>query len=316
MNQNGTQLNSTLGPLPGMQNRPAPRRRRLVAAPYLMSLPIALVLIVFTAYPFVYNLYLSTRAYILSRPQKTPFVGWDNFANVLKNFYFQQAVGNTFLYGAMLLIGTTLLGFAIALLMARPGRWAGLLRVLVILPWAIPPTVAGIIWKWIWSGDFGLLNGILANLGVIRSYQAWLADPMTALLAVAVAAIWRETPLTAILLLGGLQSIPAELYEASQIDGASGSERVWHVTVPLLKPFLLVVLVFQTINALVTFDLLYVMTGGGPGTATQLLSWYAYSEIFKFLNVGNGAAMGFILALINITIVMVYLRVIRSEEVY
>jgi ABC-type sugar transport system permease subunit len=167
-----------------------------------------------------------------------------------------------------------------------------------------------------WSGDFGLINGVLTGLGVIHTYQPWLAGSTTAMIAVAVAAIWRETPLSAILLLGGLQSIPDELYEAAQIDGASVFSRIRHVTLPLLRPFLVVVLVFQTISALITFDLLYVMTGGGPGTATQLLSWYAYSEIFKFLNVGHGAAMAFVLALITLAIVFVYLRAIRSEKVY
>jgi multiple sugar transport system permease protein len=292
------------------------KRRRARNTPYWMVLPIALFLSVFTAYPFLYNLVLSTKGYILSRPNKTPFVGLGNFGEVLGGFYFREAVGNTLVYTALLLVGTTVLGFTIALLMTRPGKAAALLRILVILPWAIPPTVAGTIWKWMWSGDFGLINGVLTGLGIIDKYQPWLAGSTTAMIAVAVAAIWRETPLSAILLLGGLQSIPDELYEAAQMDGATVLARIRHVTIPLLRPFLTVVLVFQTINALITFDLLYVMTGGGPGTATQLLSWYAYSEIFKFLNVGHGAAMAFILALLSLVIVTIYLRVIRSEQVY
>lgn len=297
----------------GWKKGPPTRGR---STPYWMIGPLFLILCVFAIYPLIYNFVLSLRNVVLYRPDYRPFVGFANYADVLSSFYFRESVTTTFVYMLLVLAGTTFVGLSMALLMARPGRSASIFRVLVILPWAVPITVAGTIWKWIWNGDFGLLNAALHQLGLIDSYQPWLAGAGTALLAIAVAAIWRETPLSAILLLGGLQTIPQELYEAMDMDGGGTYHKFRFITIPLLKPILLVVMVFQTINALITFDLVYVMTGGGPGTATQLLSWYAYAETFTFLNLGNGAAMAFVLAAIIVLIVALYFKFIRVEEVY
>jgi ABC-type sugar transport system permease subunit len=188
------------------------------------------------------------------------------------------------------------------------------LKIVILLPWALPAVVSGLLWKWILNADFGILNGILYALGLIDNYIPFLADPTLAKISLIMAHIWKEGPLVAIFFLAGLQLIPDELYEAAKIDGGSGWKTFRHVTLPLLRPVFLVVIVYETMTAILTFDTIYVMTGGGPANSTALISWFAYAEIFKSLNLGNGIALAIIIALITLVLIILYLRVLRTEE--
>jgi multiple sugar transport system permease protein len=174
--------------------------------------------------------------------------------------------------------------------------------------------VAGLMWKWILNSDFGILSGILYGLGLIKQYIPFLADPTLAKISLVMAHIWKEGPLAAIFILAGLQLIPDELYEAARIDGGTGWRIFRMVTLPLLRPILLIVVVYETLTAILVFDLIYVLTGGGPGDSTSMISWFAYAEIFRNLNLGHGVALAIIIALITLVLILVYLRVIRTEE--
>jgi ABC-type sugar transport system permease subunit len=175
--------------------------------------------------------------------------------------------------------------------------------------------VGGLMWKWILNSDFGILSGILYGLGIIHQYIPFLANPILAKLSMVIATIWKEGPLAAIFLLAGLQLIPTELYEAARIDGGGGWRIFRFVTLPLLQPIMLIVVVYETITSILVFDLIYVLTGGGPGDSTSMISWFAYAEIFKNLNLGHGVALAIIIALITLVLILVYIRVIKSEEV-
>ena len=282
--------------------------------PYLSILPILLVITLFAIYPIIHAVRMSFYQYLLTRPKAHPFVGLDNFTEVITSYYFKNSMKVTGIYAIAAVAGVILFGLGVALLLNSKIKMATPLKIVILLPWALPAVVSGLLWKWILNADFGILNGILYALGLIDSYIPFLADPTLAKISLIVAHIWKEGPLAAIFFLAGLQLIPDELYEAAKIDGGS----VWgifrHVTLPLLRPIALVVLVYGTITAILTFDTVYVMTGGGPANSTALISWFAYAEIFKFLNLGHGIALAIIIALITLVLILVYLRVLRTEE--
>lgn len=189
-----------------------------------------------------------------------------------------------------------------------------MLKVIILLPWAIPSVVAGLLWKWILNGDFGILNGVLYGLKLVSSYIPFLSDPALARISLVLAQVWKEGSLAAIFFLAGLQLIPGELYEAARMDGCRTWRMFRSITFPLLRPIALVVLVYETMTSILTFDIIYVLTGGGPANSTALISWFAYAEIFKSLNLGHGIALSIIIALITFGLIIAYLRILRTEE--
>jgi multiple sugar transport system permease protein len=281
--------------------------------PYVSILIPFLVIALFTIYPVLYAVRISFYRYILTKPKTHPFIGLQNFTEVINSYYFRTSLLNTAVYTIAAVIGVTVFGLAVALLMNTKIRSALILRVIILLPWAIPAVVAGLMWKWILNSDFGAFNGLLYWLGLIENYIPFLANPTLAKVSLIVADIWKEGPLAAIFFLAGLQLIPNELYEAARIDGGSGWRIFRHVTLPLLRPIVLIVVVYETLTAILVFDLIYVLTGGGPGDSTSMISWFAYAEIFKNLNLGHGVALAIIIALITLVLIFLYLRVMRSE---
>jgi multiple sugar transport system permease protein len=282
--------------------------------PYLSILPVAVVIALFAIYPILHAVRMSFYQYLLTRPNVHPFVGLGNFINVVTSYYFKESIQITGIYTIATVIGVILYGLGVALLMNTKIRLSTPLKIVILLPWALPAVVSGLLWKWILNADFGILNGILYALGLIDNYIPFLADPTLAKISLIMAHIWKEGPLVAIFFLAGLQLIPDELYEAAKIDGGSGWNTFRHVTLPLLRPVFLVVIVYETMTAILTFDTIYVMTGGGPANSTALISWFAYAEIFKSLNLGNGIALAIIIALITLVLIILYLRVLRTEE--
>lgn len=283
--------------------------------PYLTILPIIVVIALFAIYPITYAVRLSFYKYLLTRPDDHPFVGLGNYANVTSSYYFENAIQITGIYTLLAVIGVILFGIGVALILNSKIRLANVLKIVILLPWAIPSVVSGLVWKWMLNADFGILNGILYAMGLIKSYIPFLADPVLAKISLIMAFIWKEGPLAAIFLLAGLQLIPDELFDAAKIDGGGGWKIFRYVTVPMLRPVLLVIAVYETMTAILTFDIIYVMTGGGPADSTALISWFAYAEIFKALNLGNGAALSIIIALITLVLILIYLRVMRTDEI-
>jgi multiple sugar transport system permease protein len=285
------------------------------AYPYVSILLPFLVIALFTIYPVLYAVRISFYRYVLTKPNSHPFIGLKNFSEVIESYYFRTAIINTATFTLAVVIGVTLFGLVVALLLNSKAFAAPALRIIILLPWAVPAVVGGLIWKWILNSDFGILSGMLYKYGIIGQYIPFLADPRLAKVSMVVAWIWKEGPLAAIFFMAGLQLIPTELYEAARIDGGGDLRIFRFVTLPLLRPILLIVIIYETITAILVFDLIYVLTGGGPGNATSMISWFAYAEIFKSLNLGHGIALSIIIALIILGLILVYLRVIRSEEI-
>jgi len=281
--------------------------------PYVAILPALLVIVLFTIYPVIYAVRISFYQYILTKPNSHPFIGFKNFLDVITSYYFKNSLINTCIYTAAAVLGVILFGLVVAMLLNTKIRSVNVLKIIILLPWAIPAVVAGLLWKWILNSDFGIFNGMLYASGAIKSYIPFLADPLLARISLIMAHIWKEGPLAAIFILAGLQLIPNELYEAAKMDGGGGLRLFRFITLPLLRPILLVVLVYETMTAILTFDIVYVMTGGGPGDATSLISWFAYAEIFKFLNLGGGIALSIIIAFITLILIIFYLRALKTE---
>jgi ABC-type sugar transport system permease subunit len=282
--------------------------------PYLSTLPVLLVVALFAIYPIIHALRMSVYKYLLTRPNEHPFVGLGNFLEVIKSYYFQNSLKTTAIYALFAVAGVILYGLGVALLLNSKARLAGPLKIVILLPWALPAVVSGLLWKWVLNADFGILNGLLLALGLIEHYIPFLADPALAKVSLIVAFIWKEGPLVAIFFLAGLQLIPEEYYESAKIDGGGAWTILRMIKLPLLRPVFLIVLVYETMTAILTFDTIYVMTGGGPADATALISWFAYAEIFKSLNLGHGVALAIIIALMTLVLIVLYLRTLRSDE--
>lgn len=283
---------------------------------YLFIIPALAFISIFTIYPLVYAVRTSLYDIVLSIPFVSPYVGIGNYVAVFGSYYFWSSLLNTLVYSGICVFSVTLVGLSVSLLLNAPLRISGVLRVIILFPWAIPFVISGVIWKWIFNSSYGVFNGLLYSLGIIDSYVSWLSHPWWAKLCLAVAHVWKEMPFASIMFLAGLQAVPDEVFDACKIDGGTSWNTFRYVTFPLLRPVFLVVVIYETMVGITTFDLVYVMTGGGPGDSTSLLSWYAYAETFKFLNLGRGAALSIILALIVLVIIIGYIRVIRVEEVY
>ena len=282
--------------------------------PYVTVLPVMVVVALFTVYPLVYSVHLSLHENVLTRPLDNDFVGLQNFREVVTGYYFWRSLWSTAVFAAMAVLAVTLYGLGTSLLLNQVVLGSALLKVVVLLPWAIPAVISGIIWRWIFDGDYGVLNGLLLVSGAVGRYVPWMSHTITARLCMVVAHVWKQGPLAAVFLLAALQVIPVEVYDAAHIDGAGRFKAFRFVTLPYLKATLALVLIYETIVAIATFDLVYVMTGGGPADATAIIGWYAYTEIFRFLNLGHGAALAIILGVLLLALVGVYLRALRSDE--
>jgi len=277
---------------------------------YLLNAPSLIAIFLLAGYPIIYSAWISFHKYNLKRPRVFDFIGLDNYSEILKSPEFWSALWITVQFTVLVVTLVAVLGVCIALLLNQrfPGR--GVLRTLILLPWAIPPVVNGLMWQWIYDSKIGALNGLLMSIGAINEYRGWLSDPTSALLALVSADLWNTLPLAVILLLAALQRIPAELYEAARMDGAGHFQTFWYVTFPWLAQVLLVVLILQTLAAIRAFDIIYVLTGGGPGTATTTLTWQTYLTTFDSLDFGRGNAYAYTVSIITLGFAVIYFRVL------
>lgn len=266
---------------------------------WLFLAPVATTLLVVAVFPIVYSLYISFWSIKLTRPHRQPFVGLDNYAQLLADPEFWHAVGRTTSFTVMAVTAICVIGLAVALLLNEtfPGRKA--LQALLLVPWAIPYVANGLMWKWIYDSSYGALNGLLFQLDFIDKYMVWLGDANKTLPLIANAFVWKEVPLAALLLLVTMKSIPADLYAAARVDGAGALQRFLHVTLPALRPGFMLVIIYETMTAIRHFDLFFILTEGGPGDASHVLSWRIYVETFRNLSFGTGAAMSYILAIVT-----------------
>jgi ABC-type sugar transport system permease subunit len=283
--------------------------------PWLIAPSLVLILGI-VVYPLAYSLWISVHQMNLTNPDVTPYVGLDNYSRWLTSEPFWQSVGATTYFTVVSVVLTIVLGLLVALVLNQRFVGRRVVRALMLIPWALPSVVTGVIWLWIYNGNYGALNGLLLQLGLIRSYQTWLGDPTTALYAVVATKVWKELPFVALLLLATLQTIPSEVHEAGRVDGAGTLGTFFRITLPLLRPGLLVVAILETMWAFRVFDIVYVLTSGGPADATMVVAYLTYLETFKFLRFGSGAALAYVITLFIVLISFVYVRVLRSEVEY
>jgi ABC-type sugar transport system permease subunit len=247
---------------------------------------------------------------------KGRFVGLANYAAVIGSSWFWESLGRTLYFTFASLILETGLGLLFALLLNGSFPGVGMLRSLVILPWAIPTNVSGALWKWILHPDYGALNALLKWAGLIGEYQAWLGRPWTAMNMVILADVWKMAPYSAIFFLAALQFVNKSLYEAARIDGAGAFGRFRYVTAPHLVPTLLVVVVMRSMEKFKAFDLFYIMTKGGPANGTKVLTYDAYLRGFNNLDYSAAATISYVIAFAVLALTMAYVRAGRQEDIY
>ena len=272
--------------------------------------PAALVIILVVLIPLGRALWMSLFDIRLIRPGVEPFVGLGNYLEQLTSGDFWAATWRA-LYFTIVTTALELgFGMGLALLMDQPLRWRWLLRTLVILPWALPTIVNALMWRWIDNAEYGALNALLTQTGLLHSYEPFLSDSDLAMWMVIVADVWKLTPLVAILLLAGLQSIDREVVEVARVDGAGPWQVFRHILLPLLTPVILILLVLRTMEAFKVFDLIWIMTHGGPANSTQTIAIYAYQTAYQGFDFGRGAALGYLIALVIMVLAAVYLRLL------
>lgn len=266
---------------------------------YLFIAPVMAVLGLVAVFPIAYSFYLSFFQIKLTRPNRTPFVWFDNYLELFGDQLFWTAVLRTVSFTVMSVTAITFLALLAALLLNQTFRGRRLVSTVLLIPWAIPYVADALMWKWIYDSGYGALNGLLFQLGFIDKYMIWLGDQHKTLPLIANAFVWKEVPLATILLLVSLKSIPADLYQAARVDGAPLWQRFIHVTLPSMRTGFMLVMIYETMMAIRHFDLFFILTEGGPGTASHVLSWEIYVETFRNLSFGTGAAMSYLLALVT-----------------
>jgi ABC-type sugar transport system permease subunit len=299
---------------PGRARRPA--RPELAPGPLAlaMNLPSLVVMGLVLAYPIYYAGYLSFHRVGLGQMRSGvfPFYGAGNYTRIFTDHLFLLSLKNTFVFTAITVTAEIVLAVLIALLINQQGIWTSrVTRLLILLPYAIPPIANGLIWSFIYSFEFGFLNRILFSLGLIGEPINWAGNPNTALYAITVPYIWRTLPFAILLVHAALQGINKDLYEAAAVDGATAWHRFWHITLPLLRPIIVVILVLRTSFAFAVFEEILAITQGGPGDATWVAAWYSYKVAFAPpFNIGAGAASAYILAMIVSLLAVVYVSFI------
>lgn len=287
------------------------RGRDFSRYPVQWLFPVLVIVIIFTVFPFGYAIYNSLFQIILVLPIQ-PFVGLKNYVQVFTSVYFREALFNTLFFMAITapIIVVVSLGVGRLLLTHFVGR--GIIRAVVLIPWAIPGAISGILWYWIFQEQWGILNTLLIKLHVITRGIEWLDNKNLAKFSTMVAHIWTQIPFASVLLMAALSTINKELYEAAEVDGAGPLRRLLHVTLPQVAGMMGVAFIYELIMCLTTYDVTYSMTSGGPGGATTLLSYFIWAESFSQLNFGRGAALGVIVALITLGLIMLILKAIPS----
>lgn len=286
-------------------------RERLFAAALLA--PCLSFAALFAFLPILDSVWLSLHRLILGLPALgRTFVGLENFRALAADPVARAALRNTLLFVGASTTLEVLFGLGIALVIHRRFRGRGLVRAAVLVPWAIPTVVSSQMWRFIFNDQYGLANFLVYG-GEVARYRAWLADPVLSFAAIVLADVWKTSSFAGLLILAGLQTIPEELYEAARIDGANAWQRFVRITLPLLRPALLVALLFRTMDAFRVFDLVFVMTQGGPADATNVLQFYGYKKMFAEGFVGYGSAISVLVFAVTLAVAVAAIRVVGTQ---
>ncbi|QMV40570.1 carbohydrate ABC transporter permease [Cohnella cholangitidis] len=277
----------------------------------IFFVPSLIVLGVTVIYPLIYSLIMSFTNASLKRQGFGEFIGLDNYIKAFKDTYFIDSGWNTIVFTVIVVTLEFLFGLAVALLLNRIKRGKKIFFTIIIVPMLITPVAVGLIWRLLLHPDLGIVNYLLGLIGV--EGQAWLGDAKLAMMTVVLVDIWHQLPFMILLLLAGLVSLPGEPYEAATIDGAGRFQTFLHVTLPLMKETIVVAVLFRVITAIKTYDLIYVLTKGGPGTTTEVISYHIYKQAYTFLNTGYSSAMSYLLLLVILLISTLFVRVSRGK---
>jgi trehalose/maltose transport system permease protein len=305
------------------RSRFAKQQERLA---YMLLAPTLVVILLVAAWPLYQAFALSFTNERLGRPGQGEFIGLENYTDLLFNIQerpdgttrvrydgdFYLSVRNTIVLTLVSVALETVLGLGIALVINSKFVGRGVMRTAVLVPWAIPTIVSAKMWQWMYNDVFGVFNDMLLRVGILDSPIAWLANQATALMAIVAMEVWKTTPFMALLLLAGLQVISGDIYEAADIDGANKVQQFFSITLPLLRPALLVALIFRTLDALRIFDAIKVMTNGGSGT--EVMATYAYRNLFDFQKIGYGNAISVVMFVIIAVFVVIYITTLGIEE--
>lgn len=282
----------------------------------IFALPALLYMLIFVGYPIISNIILSMQNVTVRNLSKgvKKFVGFDNYIKLFGDEVFRKSIGNTLLFTVACLLAQFIIGFALAVFFNKGFKFSKAVRGILMIPWMMPMTVTALIFKFMFATDVGVINYILRNIGIISENIEWLTTPGTAMAAVIIANIWIGIPFNTILIATGLTTIPEELYESASIDGAGSFQKFVKITVPLLKPTIESVLVLGFIYTFKVYDLIYVMTSGGPVNSTHLLSTYSYKLSFELFQYSKGSAVANVLLLILLAVGVLYLKITLKGE--
>jgi len=273
--------------------------------------PMMLVLFVVAVFPVVYSFWISLHDLKLTRPNRVPFVWFDNYIKLFTDELFWESVARTASFTVSSVLAVMVIATMMAMLLNEEFKGRRVLSAILLIPWAIPYVANGLMWKWIYDSGYGALNGLLMQLGFIDKYIVMLGDTDKTMGLITNAFVWKEVPLATILLLVTLKGIRADLYSAAKVDGANAWQRFIHITLPQLVPGFALVMIYESMMAIRHFDLFFILTEGGPADASHVVAWQVYVETFRKLAFGTGSALAYIMAVA--TFLLAYF-VIRSTS--
>lgn len=278
---------------------------------YLFLLPILVVIIMFVFIPVV-NTFINSLYHDISHMPPTRFVGFRNYSRLLRNEDFWSAMGFTMLVTITAVAFEAVIGMVFALLLNEEFKFRGVLRTVILIPWAIPTIVSAKMWQFMYDFQYGILNWLLMRIGMER--VNWIGTADAAFWAIIIAELWKTTPFIVIIVLSGLQAIPRDLYKQAKIDGCGMFRTFWKITLPLVWPVLMISLIFRTIDTLRIFDLVYALTGGGPAGSTETLSTLGYSRFIAAANFGMGSTTAIVTFIVAFAIALVYIKVGKFSQ--
>lgn len=277
---------------------------------WITLIPMFLLMGMMVLFPLLRCLWLSFTGTELISSAGSGFIGLQNYIDALGDERFSNSLIKTIIFVGFSVTIEFFAGLCLALLLQQPFKGSGLVRACILIPWALPPAIMAMAWQWIYNDIYGILGDLLNKIGLVEGPIAWLGSPALAMAVIIFADVWKTTPFIALILLAGLQSIPQDLYEALSIDGAGAFRSFTTITLPLLRPYIVVAILFRIIQAFGVFDLVWVLTGGGPGGSTQVVSLYIYDVVFRYLRLGYGMTLTLMVSLVLfvLTFFLVLLR--------
>jgi ABC-type sugar transport system permease subunit len=284
------------------------------AAAWMFMGPALIIIFGMIGFPLLKAFFMSLQSLSLKRPNATRFIAFGNYIQIFKDLFFWKTLGRTLVFMCITLVFEFTLGIALALFLNTNIKGRRFLQTIIIIPWAIPVTVNALMWKWIFNASYGSWNALLTQLGIIDGYRSWLGDPVVAMLIIIAANIWKAVPIVTFLTLAALQTIPESLYEVAELDGAKPHYVFWKITFFMILPMLMVTLILKTVDAFKVFDLIFVLTSGGPYDGTKTIAFYTYEQTFSFLNFGKGAALAFIMTIIIGIFAFIYYKVMDRDD--